>query len=210
MKQKKNKVLVITALLIFVGAISWQSFFRQYTQSDTVNIHLFPKEIAGWQGTEVPISDHDYDILETRNAFTRVYRSPQGAEIMLFVVYSQNNRKVSHPPEICYTGSGAAIVGKGLAKFDTQSGSIYFNRVAVEFGETKEAMYYAFKVGKGFTPNYWNQQIQIAFKALLGQPASSALIRLSMTANGKSEEELDAVAREFFRDIFPAVAPYLP
>lgn len=212
MKLNKN-ILLIIVMLIVSGSVSWFSFFSQYTQRDTVNIHLFPKTVGEWTATEIPISDNDYEILETRNAFSRIYRSPGREEVMLFIVYSQSNRKVSHPPEICYTGGGATILNKTAARLDMGPGMtpIEANRFASEQGNYDQMTYYWFKVGTSFTASYSQQQILIALKTLLFQPSSSAMIRLSTAvADEKDTARADATAAKFAKEILPLVKQYLP
>jgi len=207
----KNTPIII-GLLVFASFISWVSFFHQYSQRDTVNIHLFPKLIGGWTSKEIPISDHDYEILETKNAFSRIYHSLKGEEIMLYIVYSQNNRKVSHPPEICYTGSGATILNETKINFDLGQGNghLWVNRFASELGGRKQMTYYWFKVGNSFTPNYWKQQMLIALKTLLGHPASSAIIRLSVASDESDALKADRFVQDFTLLILSAVKQYLP
>lgn len=207
-----KKFIGIIGLLVFLMVVSWSLFFSTYVQQDTVNIHLFPKEFAGWKAEEVPISDEDYRILETRNAFTRKYTGTSGQAVYIFIVYSQNNRKVSHPPEICYVGSGATIVSHSSARIKTGSPAfvIRVNRLVVEQGGDRQVLYYWFKVGNAFTSNYWRQQILIALKTFLGQPASSALIRLSAPVKADNIEEANQNIEEFVRLITPDLFRYLP
>ena len=208
----RKNIPIIIGLLVFSGLISWNSFFRQYSQRDTVSIHLFPKDIGGWTSREIPISDHDYEILETRNAFCRIYRSAQGEEVMLFIVYSHNNRKVAHPPEICYTGGGATILNETRINFDLGQGNGYLgaDRFASEQEGRKLMTYYWFKVGNNFTPSYWEQQILIALKTLFGRPAGSAMIRLSVESDESETVKADRIAQNFIRLILSAVKQYLP
>jgi len=207
----KRKITLLVAALAISGIVSWSFEFRQYIQQDTVNIHGFPAQFGGWSSTEIKISENDYAILETRNAFSRMYKSAAGDTIYLFVVYSQNNRKVSHPPEICYTGGGATILSKSLRAV-TANGQdgIVANRLDVEQGPDQQVMYYWFKVGSSFTPNYWQQQMLIAFKTLLGQKSSSALIRMAVVVQGEDIARADSAAQDFARRIVPALKQYLP
>jgi len=207
-----KNIPVIIGLLVFAGVISWSSFFRQYSQSDTVNIHVFPRVIGGWTSREIPISEGDQEILETKNAFSRIYRSGNDAQVMLFIVYSQNNRKVSHPPEVCYTGSGATILTENRINIDLgqPQGYLGVNRFVSELQGRKLITYYWFKVGDTFTPDYWKQQLLIALKTLSGQPASSAMIRLSAASDESENSKADQSIQNFTRLILSAVKQYLP
>jgi EpsI family protein len=209
MKNFSAKYIVILILLAIAGYISWSSFFKTYTQSDTVNIHTFPKSISGWNAEELKITDEEYDILETKNAFSRSYKTSDGKDVMLFIVYSQSNRKISHPPELCYSGSGMTLLSETADTWPLNSTQLKVNKLLFEYGPSKQVVTYWFKVGDTYTNNYWKQQWLIAYKSLLGQPASSALIRLStVISNGdlrKGEEDL----KEFTSLIFPQLPKYL-
>ncbi len=208
---------LITAVLVFmiavVGGAANYLFFKTYGQKDTVDIHAFPRRIDGWTAEEIPISDEDYAILETRNAFVRRYTHQDGRRVYLFIVYSQHNRKVSHPPEICYTGGGAAILDDSKVSVSVPgvSDGLTANRVMVESGPARQLFYYFFKAGDAFTPNYWKHQILVAFKGLRGLPDGSALIRVSTDlADGVSEAEADRTIQDFIRTIVPVTRRFLP
>src|SRR3990167_3007083 len=100
--------IILIVVLMGAGIVSWHLFFKVYHQQDTVSINQFPQKIGDWISTDLPIPEDVYAILETRNVFTRRYKNPANKEAYLMLVYSQNNRKVSHPPEICYAGSGVS------------------------------------------------------------------------------------------------------
>lgn len=200
----------ILLLFIAAGFLSWSLYFKSYTQKDTVNIHEFPKAIGEWNSDEMTITDEEYAILETRNAFSRRYFTQDGREVYLFIVYSQNNRKVSHPPEICYTGAGATILGSHHDFIKTDLLDIKANRLTVEMGKDRQVVFYWFKVGDAFTANYWKQQGLIAAKSFSGQSASSALIRISSPVNDGGEEAAAQVIREFGSKILPEVYKSLP
>ncbi|MBI5150108.1 MAG: EpsI family protein [Candidatus Omnitrophica bacterium] len=204
--------LMIAFLFLVSAAISWQLYFKVYSQKDTVSIHTFPKEIAGWTAEELPITDREKAILETDNVFARRYTNVKGEEVVLFIVYSQNNRKVSHPPEVCYTGSGATILSNVHDSFPAGStaGDIRVNRVAVEQGRRNQIFFYWFKVGDTFTSNYWKQQGLIALKSFRGQPSSSALVRISIDSANPEDPQAIKRLKKFGQLILPLLNQYLP
>ncbi len=213
MKRPDQNYIFIIVLFIISAAVSWQLYFKVYSQKDTVSIHTFPKEIAGWTAEELPITDKEKAILETDNVFARRYTNAQKEEIYLFIVYSQNNRKVSHPPEVCYTGSGATILSNIHDAFGTGASpaEIKVNRVTVEQGRNRQIFFYWFKVGDTFTSNYWKQQWLIAVKSFSGQPSSSALIRISTDTKKEGDDEMAAQRlKDFGRIILPYIQKHLP
>ena len=212
MKTKmEGSYILLVCVLLGTGILSWRLFFKQYRQHDTVNISQFPKKIGDWASSDLPIPEDVYAILETRNVVTRDYKHPNGKEAYLMLVYSQSNRKVSHPPEICYTGSGVSILSNEAIEIPLTSGrSITVNRLFVEQGNIQQVMYYWFKVGNTFTANYWTQQILIVWKTLLGQPASSALIRVSVTVTLSGQPKAEETINEFSQTVAPYLFEYLP
>ncbi len=222
MKNKDFKFYVILGVLLIACLVSWSHYFRVYTQKDTVNIHDFPGQIEGWSAVELPITDEEYAILETRNAFARKYSTPDGKSIVLFIIYSQNDRKVSHPPEVCYTGGGVSVLshknftvpGVENLKFDdermTKNLPLIINRLMLEQGKAQEVSFYWFKVGDKFTPSYWGQQFLIALKTIIGKKASSAMIRISATVNQGDIKKAESNTIEFIRMISPKLFRFLP
>ena len=195
-----------------VGFISWKVYFTVYRKADTLSIHHFPKNIEGWTSEELTVSDDDKEILETDNVFVRRYTNAKDEEVFLFIVYSQNNRKVSHPPEICYSGAGATILNSVHDSLTSESGDfkIDMNRLTIEKGDVRQIFVYWFKVGDIYTSNYWKQQALIALRSVLGRPASSALIRISSTVYHGDDNQSIKLIKDFGQAILPYLPQYLP
>ena len=213
MSVKNFRDWFVIVIFLIAGAVSWNLYFRIYIQADTVNIHDFPRTIGSWTSEELPISELDYTILETRNAFVRRYSRPSGESLYVFVVYSQNNRKVSHPPEICYTGSGVTVVANTRDSIVLSSGqtSVNVNKLTIERGQAAQLVFYWFKVAEIYTANYWEQQFLIAVRSFLGKPANSALIRISADIQNEiSSAPTTRFMKEFGQEFIPLLGQYRP
>lgn len=208
---KNFKILIIIALFFMAGFVSWGMYFKTYVQSDTVNIHTFPSKIGEWVAIELPVTEDEYAILETRNAFSRKYTNSQGQDLFLFIVYSENNRKVSHPPEVCYAGSGFTVVKREVDDVaqSLDKKPLKANKLLMELGKRQQYVYYWFKVGDDFTASYWKQQSLIAFKSLVGQKASSALIRISSHIKDQDSQSSEQAVESFSQAILPLLPEYL-
>jgi len=206
------RYIFILFLLIIAAVVSWQFSFRDFIQHDTVSIHEFPMQIGEWKGEEIPISEGDLAILETKNAFTRRYSTPSGKEVILYIIYSQTNRKALHPPEICYSGGGISILSDNLRVLSDKKRGIELDtkRMFVEKGKYQQIANYWFKVGNTMTANYLKQQILVALKMCLGRPAGSAMLRISADVKGEQVAEADATIQEFAMEILPILPKYLP
>ncbi len=210
---KKSAYVVILVSFLGVGFISWLLYFKDQNQQDTVNIQVFPKAIADWSGVDQVISEEDYAILETRNVLARRYtQAGTGRQIDLLIVYSEHNRKVSHPPEICFTGGGLSILEskRAVLNLDKNGRGLEAVRLLMDLKGTPLYSFYWFKVGNSVTSNYWRQQFLIALKIFSGQPHSSALIRLTLEIKLDDKIEAVATAEKFADLVFPAVKQYLP
>jgi EpsI family protein len=212
MKKSLIKYSFIVILFIVTGAVSWHSYFQDYYQADSVDIHLFPPAINGWFSKDLPMTEREFAILETRNAFVREYRSLEGRTIYMFIVYSQHNRKVSHPPEICYIGGGVNVLdhSKNFLEVSLNNDRIPVNKLFLEKGNTQQVAYYWFKVGGSFVSNYWLQQALIAWKTFIGHPASSALIRISADVGEEGPEAAEKSIKEFCQSAVPLMPQFLP
>ncbi len=212
MKRGKGSFYLIVFFLLLSGAASWNLYYRGYVSADTVDIKtVFPLEFNGWKGEEMRVSEYDMALLETRNLFLRRYKNTEGSEVFLYVVYSQSNRKVSHPPEICYKGSGVTIVDSTNEQLSLSGNrNLMTRRLVVEGYNDQQLVLYWFKVGDTFTSNYWKQQMLIALKSFLNEPASSALIRISTKIKGQSTAQNLQTLKNFAQEISPIILQQIP
>lgn len=213
MFQKTNKTQLIQICLIIVAIVSLNLYFKTADEVDTISIDHFPRVIGPWQSEDLPISKEDLSILETSNAFVRKYTNTvDGGEVFLFLVYSQHNRKVAHPPEICYLGSGVTITENvhDPIGVDYKNLTISTNRLKLLRRNLQHIAFYWFKVGNKFTANYWEQQLLIAVNALLGNSQGSALIRISADINEENQEKVVKDIKSFANLIAPSLYKYLP
>jgi len=213
MNKNSNHLLLIILTLAITLVISWVLFFKQAVEKDTVDINRFPKTIGTWSSVDLKITKDEYAILETNNAFVRIYtNSVDKSQVTLFLVYSQTNRKVAHPPEICYTGSGLTIVedAHDTIPVKYKNLTIQANRLLMTRKDYTQIAYYWFKVGDHFTSNYWKQQLLIAVYTLLGKHPSSALVRVSADAEASNINNSINHIKDFTDLITPELFSYLP
>ena len=212
MKKENLKFLIIVVCLSLASLVSWSLYFKDYRQADTVNIHQFPKAFGSWTSQELTITEDEYAILETHNAFVRKYSNKSGKEVYLYVVYSEHNRKVSHPPEVCYIGSGLTVANnvRDFVEVGGEKKSVAVNKLLLEEKNRQQIAMYWFKVGKAFTPNYWKQQFLIARDNIFGKSVSSALIRVSVTVKEGDVKTAEKTLKEFSAEVVPYLYQFLP
>ncbi len=167
----------------------------------------FPMNIGDWKAEEIKLDESVFRILETRNLFVRDYKNKRGEVVQLYVVYSEDNRKVSHPPEVCLMGSGGNVANKAIVDMP---GNIKGVKLIVEYGPNQEMIVYWYKAGKFFTPNYLRQQAHVVIDRMLGKRTAGALIRVSAAVKDGDYNKALALIRSFCKEAASLVDKYLP
>jgi EpsI family protein len=179
---RKNTLgyIAIIALLAVTGFFSMKLFLREMTLSDKLDINTFPMVVDGWQGKDMPITEKEYAILETRNLISREYTNPAGGKLFLLIIYSETNRSVFHPPEVCMIGGGLTITDKQVENFDAGSKVFTTNKLFAENDRLKEIILNCYKAGDLYTSNFYLQQARLAFYQIFGSNVPGATLRVSM------------------------------
>lgn len=185
-------------MLVVSSVFSINLFMRQRAEKDLLDIHKFPYKLDGWTGKDLEVTEKEYRILETRNLIYRDYTNLKGDKLGLFMIYSETNRSVFHPPEVCLIGSGINIVDKKPERIEFDDRSFFVNKLYLEQGEAKELVLYCYKAANLYTDSYPLQQAYFAMHQLLGRRTPGATIRVSM-ALGKDEKVTLATLKSFLK-----------
>jgi len=139
-----------------------------------------------WQSRDIEMDERTLTILETRDYLYRRYAAAGATPVDLCVIFSGDNRKGTHPPDICLEGGGREIVEKEDVVLTGVEGrgDVPCRAIVVQSGLHREYFLYVYKCGKDYTPSFWKQQFVIFTNGLLSRNASGALIRVS-TAMGE-------------------------
>jgi len=134
-----------------------------------------------WLAADIEMDEKTLTILETRDYLYRRYRAPGQMPIDFCVIFSQDNRKGTHPPDLCLEGTGSDIVEKHemVLRQVGGRGDVACRSLIVQSGLNREYFLYVYKCGRDYTPSFWKQQLVIFANGLLSRNASGALIRVS-------------------------------
>ena len=141
-----------------------------------------PVEIGNWHGKEMPVDERTYEILETRNVLSRTYENREGGRIHLLVVASYKDRRVAHPPEVCYLSSNYTLLNSREGELLWKGGRIPLKEFIAQDKKNpahQEKVLYVYKVGRRFTTNYFAQQLQFTWDRLTRNESQILLIRLA-------------------------------
>lgn len=199
MNKKTVGYISIIALLSLTSFVSLNLFFQQRTSHDLVDIRAFPYIIGDWKGKEFEVTEKEYSILETRNLIMREYVNPLSEKLLVFIIYSETNRSVFHPPEVCLMGSGVEIVDKKIETLNYNNRAFSANKLYTEKDNNKWLGLYCYKADSLHTDKYYLQQAYFAFSQLFKKRVKGATIRVSM-AVGENEETALATLKSFMEE----------
>jgi len=208
---KTNKqFIIVLSILIAVLAISIPAYFIVPSAKEEALVSKFPMQIGGWKGLDLPVEENTFAVLETRNLILREY-SRGDAKVYLYIIYSQDNRKVSHPPEVCLEGSGITVIKTEKIPLELAGArQIIANKLTVEKEGINNIIVYWYKTGEYYLDNYLKQQMKVALASLQFKRTSGAMIRFSAevipTVPNKAMEDIRAFVKEasaYFSQIIP-------
>ena len=200
--------IIVVCILIGISIIGLIAYLPvRFDVALKIKVADFPKRIGEWVSIDIPLSEHDYEILETRNLIMRDYKNKRGDSVYLYIVYSEDNRKATHPPEVCYMGSGVTIVDKLPLQI---TDSIKATKMVVEKSDSRQLVVYWYKAGGLNTDKYLKQQIKIVTDRMLCKRTSGALIRVSTDIKENKQEAALTLLRSFCSQIEPLLAKYAP
>jgi len=204
----KNLTFIIAAIILITVAVV-VNMPQKFDPSQEAQMSNFPKKIGDWEGEDLELRESDFAILETRNLIMRNYKNlTRGEEVNLYIIYSSDNRRALHPPEICYTGGGAGTILE--KKVISLASRFKVNKFLIENKNFSQLVVYWFKSGELSTYSYIRQQLKTVKDRLLQKKTAGAMIRISTTVPSKNPEKGLNLIKSFAEDIIPEIERYVP
>ena len=130
-----------------------------------------------WTSTDMHFTDVEMQILETSDYVYRTYTDGKGAPVDLCIVFSEDNRKGTHPPDICLEGSGYRIVSRTSREVVIEHSRLTLAEIVASAGPgvgANQYVYFAYfyKCGDTFTPSFYQQQMAIVWNGLTRRNAA--------------------------------------
>ncbi len=201
-----NKIFIIVAIILIFTAIVTNAPTKYGTGTEP-QVSAFPKEIGEWKGEDITLSERDYEILETKNLIMRDYKNPKGDSVYLYIIYSADNRRALHPPEICYSGGGATILEKSVIPI---TNSLKANQFIIENKDSRQLVVYWFNSTNLSTYSYLKQQIKIVADRMLRKKTYGAMIRVSAVIKDNNVEVALGLIKAFVEKMEPGLKKMLP
>jgi len=167
-----------------------------------------------WRGFDRPLDARTLTVLETSDYVNRQYVGVGAEAVDFCVIFSQDNRKGTHPPDLCLEGGGQDIIGKNDVRIPGVVGrrgpiSLPCRELIVQSRHRLQHYLYTYKCGDTYTRSFWRQQFVIFTNGLLNRNAAGALIRVSTPATGDLEAARQR-SRAFLRVVVSHLDRNLP
>jgi EpsI family protein len=159
---------------------------------------------------EIRMSDKELEILENPTYLARYYQGSDGQGFQLMVIFSANNRKAVHPPQVCLSGSGYRILEEHDRYVALPDGrQIKIRELLAQKDAGLDLFLYVYKCGDSYTPSFFMQQLRVALGVALGkitgQSPAGALIRLTVPVRGQDADAGRKQAQRIAEEIMPRI-----
>ncbi|MBI1852949.1 MAG: EpsI family protein [Planctomycetes bacterium] len=205
LREVLRSYVVGASVLLPVAIVTMRLSTATPAAADTSIGLAIPYRIGAFDGQDRALRARTLELLETTDVVNRVYATADGAPaITLCVVNSSDNRKIAHPPEVCYTGWGYEVVDRTEARIESDGEVIDAAVLSVRKGSEHEAVLYWYRSGSSASANYYREQLRAALALVTGSPIGSSLVRLT-TPEGDGRERARERLRGFATDLLPSL-----
>jgi EpsI family protein len=165
-----------------------------------------------FQSIDLELDDLTLTILETRDYLYRRFNHPPTRQWMdLMIVFSADNRKGTHPPEVCLAGAGDQVVTKNFVPLTIDGvGTITMCELVTQNGTRLTYHLYIYKSGDSYTASFLRQQAMIFINGLLARNTAGAQIRFSAPVENADVDAARALAIAAAYELMPQIDQGLP
>ncbi len=199
----RRAYLLSLALLLSGAALQAVVVPRPSSPAGTEYFRSIPRDIQGWRGRDLPVSQRNLNILGRSRLLFRQYRKGDEA-VNLYLLESSYNRVSFHPPEYCFVGAKEAMLEKGLERVPGAEELGPAWRYLFRGAGGESLVYYWYSCGGKFTTNYYYQQLQVIWNNFRKRSQPAFLVRLSVEGKFRKEEG-DAIIGDFVREALPEI-----
>jgi len=185
-------VLIVVALTgflwMFVGSQNNLKEPEVYAQN------LVPKQVGEWTSFDIELGEYYFDVLGTKDLLMRTYerKNSQGEDgkdtVYLYIVRSEDSRKVAHPPELCIEGEGYSSVVNEKRDIFFFFRKIPITRVLFKKEEQGLLVYYWYRFDGENTNNFIAHQLKSVWRK--SKTGSTSMIRFSVVLNPDSQDDI--------------------
>jgi EpsI family protein len=172
----------------------------------------FPMIFGSWSGSDLPIDADTLKVAAVDDHLSRVYVSPQGASVAVYVGYykSQRTGQLIHSPKNCLPGSGwEPIRSERINLISADGAQSPVNLYVIENGLRRDLVLYWYQShGRIIASEYW-AKIYMVLDAISMNRTDAALVRVSTPIDHDESASLER-AQIFATQLLNHIDQYLP
>ncbi len=172
----------------------------------------FPAAVSGWRMvSQSELSGDVLDVLKPTDYLSRVYESPDGRRVDLFLGYHGGGKgsRGIHSPKHCLPGSGWFEAATGKTSIEAGGENINLVRSVYRKGGESTLFLYWFQVrGRSLTDEYSLKLAEI-WNSMTQRRRDSTFVRISMPC-GADDRKAMVSATQFIKDFYPVIRDFLP
>lgn len=164
-----------------------------------------PLAIGRWNGSDVPVSEWEQELLRTRDFVFRIYRGlPEEPGIWLLATWSANDLEAVHPSDDCYTANGYEITAWERRLFRRSGGAPVELILKEVSGRGERRLFFdLFRTAGGWRPSVWSHMAALLRRALLSRDAAGGKVRLETLVGAGGREQAWARLEAFLEAALP-------
>jgi len=176
----------------------------------------FPAQLAGWNGTEIPLDADTLAVLGPGDFMERVYQDPSGKmpDVDLFLAFfaSQRAGDTIHSPQHCLPGAGwnpdqkqtVELALPGHAPFPA-------NRYVISKGDSRRLVLYWYWAHDRGVASEYSAKYYLVRDAITMNRSDGALVRITLAMlPGESPDAAEQRVLPFASQIVPLLNVYIP
>ena len=185
---------------------------RETTLPQRAAFALFPREIAGWQGADMPVEMSALAALNATDHLSVNYAKGDDVINVWSAYYeSQYSGNAAHSPLVCIPGGGWRIEDGGIAEVPMAGGApLRASRLIISQGTDKQLVYFWFVEGGRHETGEYAAKYRLFANAVLHNRRDGALVRFVTPVPGGDLGRADATLKSFIAEAAPLLPAYVP
>jgi EpsI family protein len=173
---------------------------------------LFPREIGGWQGADMPIGAPALAALNATDHLSVNYAKGDDVINVWSAYYeSQYSGNAAHSPLVCIPGGGWRVEDGGVTEIPVAGGApLSASRLIISQGTDKQLVYFWFVEGGRHETGEYAAKFRLFANALLDNRRDGALVRFVTPVAGGDLGRADATLKSFIAEAAPLLPAYVP
>lgn len=199
--------------LLSIGCLFTLFINRQQDMPLAAPLSTLPAEVAGYRGTERPITEEEQRVAGMTNYSFRTFARDSAIAFTIYVGYydHQTQGKTIHSPKNCLPGSGWEALAQSEKTVATPAQKETVNRYLLQNGQQRALVFYWYQGRGRVAANEYQVKWELLRDAAVRGRSEEALVRIVVNLTPTmNEAAADKLATQVAGELIPSVYKVLP